>query len=831
MSDDESETMTLSQLRQAPTPRRRSQSNFLRNLEDLFTSGDVLVLFIVTALLLTAPLSLQAADWPLNMGVIVPITILSAAAGLILSRSQFGELLALVISVTYGFCFVLLLTALSVDTSIGRGVYDVFVRTTTWIVDAFTGGINQDDMVFTLLVAILFWFLGYNASWHTFRIDRVWRVIIPPGLILTTNAVFYTGDANLEVYLVLFLFLSLMLIAQSNLDARRWEWLTSGIQAPGSLRRQFLAVGSFLALVTILIGWIIPSGNLQNQLDEFQEFLQSDPLTEISEFWNRLFSPVDAQGPTTTDYYGGDSLELGGAIRLGEQTVFLVDAPTGIRYYWRSRVFDTYNNGNWTPAADTRLTDSTAPFNINVEPDAARFPVKQEYTIALNGTRILYTAPQPLSIDLPTRTDLRYTSSDNSDPNRAMNVSVIRPTRVIRRGETYTATSLVSMASAAQLRTAGINYPDWVTQLYLFVSSSITDRTRQLALEIITEAQATTPYDQAKAIERYLRANIIYNESIPTPPSGIDPMEWVLFDYKQGYCNYYATAMIVMLRTLGIPARMAAGFAQGVYDNNEAAFVVSERDAHTWVEVYFPGYGWVEFEPTAAQAPLEREGDSSVTDQPIAPPAASPTPTITPSPEPTVTPDPTATPPDEPTNDDNSNPPIPPTVTPTPTATPTATPVIVPTQPSPIEPEASNPIELVLPAIGLLLLGLLAFVLLLVFLAFVYWWWEWRGMGGLSPITRAYARLERYVGLIGIRLGSQETPEERRRTIVRQLPQAERPVTAITRLYTTEKYSNRSQNPTQEQRTLDIVDQAWPDARSSILGRWARRFTPWRRNS
>ena len=83
-------------------------------------------------------------------------------------------------------------------------------------------------------------------------------------------------------------------------------------------------------------------------------------------------------------------------------------------------------------------------------------------------------------------------------------------------------------------------------------------------------------------------------------------MDWVLFDLKQGYCNYYASAMVVMLRTMGIPARMAAGFAQGTWNSDEQAFVVEERDAHTWVEVYFPGYGWVEFEPTAAQAPLNR---------------------------------------------------------------------------------------------------------------------------------------------------------------------------------------------------------------------------------
>src|SRR5690606_28782097 len=172
------------------------------------------------------------------------------------------------------------------------------------------------------------------------------------------------------------------------------------------------------------------------------------------------------------------------------------------------------------------------------------------------------------------------------------------------------------IASASQLRSAPAIYPQWVRDLYLYVSPSITQRTHDLARLIVQEAGAVTVYDQAKAIEGWLRQNIRYNETIPLPPRGQDPVDWVLFDLREGYCNYYASAMIMMLRTLDIPARMAAAFAQGTWDADRQQYVVEGRDAHTWVEVYFPGYGWIEFEPTAAQAPLSRVDDVPVVQLP-----------------------------------------------------------------------------------------------------------------------------------------------------------------------------------------------------------------------
>jgi transglutaminase-like putative cysteine protease len=807
-----------------------------------FKNSDIMALVIVSALLLMPPLALGASEWPVEMKIVIPMTLLSTVFGLILSRSQFGEFLALIISSIYGFCFVLLLTATTYEGGVDRGARGVLSRVATWLTDVTTDTINPDDMVFTLLVAILFWFLGYNAAWHVFSIDRVWRVILPPGFILITNSLFYDGNANLDVYVIAFLFLSLLLLANSNLNAHEWAWHRNNIPRPNKLRWQFMIMGALLAMLPLIIGISIPSDDLQDQLDEFQEFLQSDPITEISEFWNSMFSPIEAIGPASADYYGGDTLELGGAIKLGEQEVLWVEAPPDRRYYWQSRVFDTYEGGEWRKAARIRLTDYDAPLDITLEPNMARQPVQQEFTIALNSTRIVYAAPHPVQVDLATRSDLFYTAPEG-DPNRTMSISVIRPIKLIRRGESYTVTSLLSTADAYQLREAGTNYPEWVNEQYLYVSSTITSRTRDLAQRIVDDAGVITPYDKAKAIESFLRLNITYNESISSPPDGQDPIDWFLFDLREGYCNYFASAMIIMLRSQGIPSRMSAGFAQGTYDAERGAFIVTEQEAHTWVEAYFPGYGWISFEPTAAQEPLDRQGDDDIPDindinnagpemsQPtITPsPIASPTQAMTPTPFATETPlganTATATSP----SDSNAQGTPPPPITLTPTASPTATPVIVPTQPAPIAPEASNPLMLIIPALGMVILGILFIVLLLLIGMFVWWWWEWRGMGGLSPVARAYARLERYLGLIGIRLNRQQSPAERRRHILKNIPKAQRPVSAITQLYEEERYGPGYHDRQQKHINSKYADKSWPRARGTIIKDWLRRFIPWKR--
>ncbi|MFQ3567094.1 MAG: transglutaminaseTgpA domain-containing protein [Aggregatilineales bacterium] len=799
----------------------RAKRRLINAWRSFFLPGDFVTLFIVLALQLMPALALQASGWPIEMGTLVPVAVISVIFGFVLARSQYVEILGFMLSMVYGACIVLLISAYNQPGSLADGMVAVFSRFVQWLLDAFGSGINTDDLVLTLLASALFWFLGYNLTWHVFRIDRVWRAVLPSLVILISNAVYYTGSANLEIYLLVFVFLTLLLVVRSHLEAREWDWYSNGVRVPRNLRQQVFRAGVLLALLLLIGAWMIPSSDIQERLNRFQEFLQTEPFDQLAEVWNRLFTSIETTGPTTSDYYGSDSLELGGAIRLGDQIVLVAAAPNNRRYYWRSRVFDFYDMGRWTSAADTRLTDPEAPLEIIEEPGSLRerVLVQQRFTIGVNASRLVYAAPQAARIDLPTRSDLRYT------PEGAMVISVVRPLRVLYQGASYSATSLMSNATSEQLRAAGTNYPQWIVDTYSSYIPSMTGRTVQLAAQIVADAGAVTPYDKARAIESWLRANITYNESIPQPPPGQDPVDWVLFDYREGYCNYYASAMVVMLRSLNIPARMAAGFAQGEWVPAEQAFIVRERDAHTWVEVYFPGYGWIEFEPTSAQAPISRG------DQLILPQVPTPTvPTPTPTPTPTVEPTPTPTPPEEAPPDEleAEGQMLPPTVTPTFTPSPTPTPVIVPTEPPPVRPQPRDPFSFLMPALGLGLLILMIVLLIVVMGTFIYWYWEWRGMRGLSPISRAYARLQRYIALIGIHPRPEQTPEERRSVIVNTLPAAEPPVTAITRMYTAERYGPaEAKTPSTASKT---ADRAWLAARRRVLGRfWRRILMPWKR--
>ncbi len=176
-------------------------------------------------------------------------------------------------------------------------------------------------------------------------------------------------------------------------------------------------------------------------------------------------------------------------------------------------------------------------------------------------------------------------------------------------GDTYDITSVVSSATADSLRSAGTDYPVEITSRYLQLPQ-VTDRTRQLANELA--AGKNNPYDIASSVEAYLR-NIKYNENVGVPPNGQDAVDWFLFDEKQGYCTFYSSAMIEMLRILNIPSRIAVGFYPAKFDQAAGGYLYRDLNAHAWVEVYFPQYGWVPFEPTAARAEITHQAPAATT--------------------------------------------------------------------------------------------------------------------------------------------------------------------------------------------------------------------------
>ena len=226
--------------------------------------------------------AIDIAGWTVDMYIVLPVTALSVLLGFVLSRSRFGEFSALLISLLYGVTAVVLVATANQNLPFREALTAVLTRCYDWAIDLFSGGINTDELVLTMLVGILFWFLAYNANWHIFRLDRVWRVIIPPGLILVVNMIFFSGDTSLDRYLFGFLLLSLVLIVRSHLDARQWEWAVRGVAVPILVRRQFAIIGILLSLLALAFAWGVPRSDLEQRLQNFQRFLASDPIQQMA---------------------------------------------------------------------------------------------------------------------------------------------------------------------------------------------------------------------------------------------------------------------------------------------------------------------------------------------------------------------------------------------------------------------------------------------------------------------------------------------------------------------------------------------------------------------
>jgi hypothetical protein len=211
-------------------------------------------------------------------------------------------------------------------------------------------------------------------------------------------------------------------------------------------------------------------------------------------------------------------------------------------------------------------------------------PLRYRILRAALSTDVLFAAAEPRELSGQMRLlSLDQTGSLHSPPNTNVPFA-------------YDVVSETGLPPAGDLRHAPAEYSDGMRLVYLRLPR-MDPRVGELARTLT--ASATNNYDRATAIQSYLHSNFQYTLDPPAiEPS--DPIGSFLFKSKSGYCEYFAAAMAVMLRTLDVPARLVNGFQTGSYNRIGKDFVVRARDAHSWVEVYFPGYGWIPFDPTPA---------------------------------------------------------------------------------------------------------------------------------------------------------------------------------------------------------------------------------------
>jgi len=173
-------------------------------------------------------------------------------------------------------------------------------------------------------------------------------------------------------------------------------------------------------------------------------------------------------------------------------------------------------------------------------------------------------------------------------------IAVITP-HLLRPDQHYTVTASISSATPGDLSEAGDDYPHWLTDYYLQLPPTLPERVKKLS-EIVTE-KAESPYDKALAIRQYL-SQIRYSSEIKAPPEGVDGVDYFLFAQKSGNCVHFASAMVVMLRSVDVPSRLCIGYLPSEWDASTGSSALRAKHRHAWPEVYFLGYDWVEFEVT-----------------------------------------------------------------------------------------------------------------------------------------------------------------------------------------------------------------------------------------
>jgi transglutaminase-like putative cysteine protease len=547
---------------------------------------------IALALLLAgAPAaSVTAADWADYLTWLPVFAAAGVLFALYLSRRRLSAPWAHTVGLAAGSLFVLLYFTTTAERG---GFWErlawLGTRIGAWVDVAVTGGASSDTLLFSLTMSLLAWFLGYSTGWFVFRERAPWWAIVPNGAAILINLSY--APPELLPFLVVYLLAALLLLVDMTRQRKRdGEWTAGGVEAEAS-NRAVLVASAVLCVGLLVFAWILPSGGISQRVSDTW-YSMTQPWQGFQEHFDRLFAALNAPERAGRGLNFGRTLAPRAAFELGEQPVLAIAA--GDQRYWRAATYDRYTgqvfvstepNSAKTEADQTRLPD--------LEKYEARKDMEQRVQLLASQTSMLFAADTPQRVNLPTFYDYREVPDD---------FAAVRLATPLRRGQQYTVISSVSIATVTELRAAGSEYPAW-TQRYLRTPRSVPQRVRDEARRVT--ASVETSYEKALALESYLR-QFRYSTRVKQPPPDRDWVDYMLFESKEGYCDYYAAAMAVMLRSVGVPARVASGFAPGDKDPSGEFIVVKESHAHSWTEAYFPGYGWINFEPSALRPVPQR---------------------------------------------------------------------------------------------------------------------------------------------------------------------------------------------------------------------------------
>ena len=785
--------------------------------------------------------SVNAAEWVESSGL-VTVLLWSAITGLLLSKLRAPWFLLIPAGTLLGVVAVIWQTsARSVEgeDAIER-IREMFQRLDLWWDAAYGGGISTDLLPFTLMLISLGWIAGFFSTWFIFRRSNVWVAVILLGTAILTNLSFLPEKFGSRFFL--FLFIVMLLIVRVSTVQMQAHWERLNIRFTQQTGWLALHVTVWFSVIVILAAAFMPLNVYTNSTAAQVWNIGRAPVTATEDFFARLFAALPSKKDTPGRFFG-KWLPFIGKISFGGEPVGW--ATTSYPSYWLSQTYNEYTPRGWIatesepievgpdllpparrdnlkreseiqmmqldfasekflsggdfnwvsePAVveslaprkfiidmDDPSADLSFPLDVRELADGFRFDLRglsEDTARAMVGRRL----PDDLLI-----VEMQVDSSDSVESVVLQRKAPITPELVswkfaetIEKNDPYRMVSYVSLATNDELREASTDYGSFITDHYLQLPPAFPERIRALA-ERIT-AGRDTPLDKALAIERYMRGpEFTYSQDIDAPPSDMDGVEWFLFESSVGYSDYFASSMAVMLRAVGVPTRMAAGYAPGEL-NEDGQRVIRDSDSHGWVQAYFPDYGWIDFEPTPNWPEHERlplpvrsfpgvGGESSEGD-----------------------PDELVDPFDVESdvglfpggNSVSSGPFI----------------------------SVEDLIRYLIPA------GIVAAV---VAGAWIVWSVIWNlGLGSLGAESRLYTKLTRLGWLAGIGRKSDQTPIEYGARIGRTVPDANDGAIRIAETYAAHRYGGRQADEDEQGALLE----AWKDVRFKLVGRMFRRLIP-----
>jgi transglutaminase-like putative cysteine protease len=578
----------------------------------LYPKAGWLSLGLLVVMALALSWAVQGAEWLDQLEFLPPVALWALVAGAVLGVLPLRVVGVLPIGAVVGAAVVLWAIGGEYHPALGQLARVEALRDelVSWTVVLLRTGYPAELSPYAIGLGALMWSTAFMAAYAVYRHNRVIDSIglLGTALIINLSATF----TDLFGHLILFVIAALLLWLRAALVDRQDGWqrrrVNENLEVPAAIMR----TGIGFAAASVVLAWVLTSVAVAAPLtNAWRSF--DGVWTTVRDQFEGAFGSLTNPNSRITGSSFGSSFTVTGEWISNDDEALTVAASRPV--YLRTATYDVYNGRGFERSEGTRRQVAPGdPLFATATPErpseADAFEL-ETIAIRMHQTlgRNLFTAGAPLRVFAP------IVIHESSGQPVLGGIEAANP---VGAGQGYQVDVAISQATAAQLAAAGTDYPAVVRDLYLD-TPGLTPRVAELARQV-TEG-AATPYEQADALADFLHSDprFSYSRVAPAPSPDQDLVDFFLFDEnsRTGYCQYYASAMVIMARSLGLPARVAVGFAPGERLEDDT-YLVREANAHAWAEIFFPGYGWQIFEATKSINPrfTREEGNPATAQRP-----------------------------------------------------------------------------------------------------------------------------------------------------------------------------------------------------------------------